>query len=591
MSDLNLFRYYQRLTPLGIGGEVKTTLQEVADLLFTSPRHARSLLSQMQEQEWLSWQPKAGRNQRSTLLLNIELSALKESLALERIKRGKYEKALAILDEDEAAFGRLLKTTSGASVQEGRLNIQLTYKRMFERIVPHQLHRSSERFFLRQIYCCLVSSDYYGVVKPELAHHWRYDEKSYEWTFYLRPGLTFHNGAPIDADTVVSLFAKLSSLELYEKELAHVDNITAPNPLKVVFTLSKPDLGFAGLISGVKYGIQPVSQVNVANNNLVVGSGPFSVIEHSAHRLKLQAFDGYYACRVLTDMVTIWIVNDEKMENPSLAANTPSKQVEKADDELADSMCGHYMMSTQDAEAAPASQHSRTEDGCLFALFNQHAKYPLSQAQRRYIAELIQPERLADVMRKEKIVFGSVPAYNMLPTWKPVLRPFGEESKLPKHITIAGYNYTALRRCARAIANLLEGTGSKVGIVMYSYRELSEKAKNGTLDETLVVTNINLDDNRHASAFTNFFSNTVLHHTLGEENAEWLNEQLENVRGYTALEDYLKALEPIASTLVSEYWIAPMFHHTQTLRFQGVLEDVALTNWGWPDIRSVWSAD
>ncbi|KGR36873.1 transporter [Vibrio campbellii] len=590
MSDLNLFRYYQRLTPLGVGGEVKTTLQEVADLLFTSPRHARSLLSQMQALMWLSWQPKAGRNQRSTLLLNIELSALKESLALERIKLGKYEKALAILDEDETAFGRLLKTTSGASVQEGRLNIQLTYKRMFERIVPHQLHRSSERFFLRQIYCCLVSSDYNGVVKPELAHHWRYDEKNFEWTFYLRPGLTFHNGAPIDADTVVSLFAKLSSLEYYQKELAHVTDITAPNPLKVVFTLIKPDLSFAGLISGVKYGIQPVSQVNVANNNLVIGSGPFSVIEHSAHRLKLQAFDGYYACRVLTDMVTIWIVNDEKMENPSLAANTPPKQVEKADDELADSMCGHYM-STQDAEAAPASQHSRTEDGCLFALFNQYAKYPLSQAQRRYIAELIQPERLADVMRKEKIVFGSVPAYNMLPTWKPVLRPFGEESKLPKHITIAGYNYTALRRCARAIAKLLEGTGSKVGIAMYSYRELSEKAKNGTLDETLVVTNINLDDNRHASAFTNFYSNAVLHHTLGEENATWLDEQLEKVRAYTSLEGYLKALEPIASTLVSEYWIAPMFHHTQTLRFQGVLEDVALTNWGWPDIRSVWSAD
>ncbi|EVT94098.1 sugar transport-related sRNA regulator family protein, partial [Vibrio parahaemolyticus V-223/04] len=54
------------------------------------------------------------------MLLNVELSALKESLALERIKLGKYEKALSILDEDEAAFGRLLKTTSGASVKEGR---------------------------------------------------------------------------------------------------------------------------------------------------------------------------------------------------------------------------------------------------------------------------------------------------------------------------------------------------------------------------------------------------------------------------------------------------------------------------------------
>ena len=172
-----------------------------------------------------------------------------------------------------------------------------------------------------------------------------------------------------------------------------------------------------------------------------------------------------------------------------------------------------------------------------------------------------------------------------------MLRPFSEPLKLPKHITIAGYNYTALRRCARAISNRLVSVGSKVEIVMYSYRELNEKAKNGELNETMVVTNINLDDNRHASAFTNFFSNAVLFHTLGEKNAQWLDEQLQRVRSFVPLEDYLNALEPIASTLISEYWIAPMFHHTQTLRFQGVLEDVALTNWGWPDIRSVWSAD
>ncbi len=442
VSDLNLFRYYQRLLSFGVGNEAKTTLQEIADLLFTSPRHARSLLSQMQDKMWLSWYPKAGRNQRSTLVLNIELEALKESLALARIKRGKYEKALAILDEDEIAFGRLLKTTSGASVQEGQLNIQLTYKRMFERVVPHQLQRSSERFLLRQIYCCLVSSDYNGQVQPELAHHWRYDDSLYEWTFYLRPGLTFHNGNPIDAETVVSLFAKLSSLEYYEKELEHVANITALNPLKVVFKLNRPDLGFAGLISGVKYGIQPVSQVNVASNKLVVGSGPFSVVEHSENRLKLQAFDGYYACRVLTDFVTIWIVNDEQMENPSLAANTLQPEPDSADD-----MCSHYM-STPNSEVSPASKRSRTEDGCLFALFNHHAKHALSQAQRRYISELIQPELLADVMRSENIIFGSIPAYNLLPNWKPVLRPLwrcGQVAKADHHRRVQLHGATPVR--------------------------------------------------------------------------------------------------------------------------------------------------
>ncbi|MDF5346486.1 SgrR family transcriptional regulator, partial [Vibrio parahaemolyticus] len=176
-------------------------------------------------------------------------------------------------------------------------------------------------------------------------------------------------------------------------------------------------------------------------------------------------------------------------------------------------------------------------------------KHKLSLAQRRYTSELIQPEHLAEVMRRENIVFGSIPAYNLLPGWKPVLRPFSEPLKLPKHITIAGYNYTALRRCARAISNRLVRVGSKVEIVMYSYRELNEKAKNGELNETMVVTNINLDDNRHASAFTNFFSNAVLFHTLGEKNAQWLDEQLQRVRSFVPLEDYLNALEPIASTL------------------------------------------
>ncbi len=582
MSNLNLLRYYQRIAPIGVGSEMKTTVQEVADLLCTSPRHARNLLSQMQELTWLTWQPKAGRNQRSSLLLNIELGALKERLALERIQQGKYEKALAILDEDEATFGRLLKTTSGASVQEGRVSIQLTYKRMFERIVPHQLHRCSERFFLRQVYCCLVSSHDNGVIKPELAHHWRYDEASYQWTFHLRPGLKFHNDEPIDADTIVSLFAKLSALPYYQKELAHVSDISAPHPLKVVFTLSKPDQGFAGLVSGVKYGIQPANQVNVANNNSVIGSGPFTVVEHDKNKLKLKAFDGYYSCRVLVDLVTIWSVNDEKMENPSLSSNAPIQVSETT---------SGIEVSIQAPNATQASQHSRTEDGCLFALFNHHAKHPLTRAQRCCITELIQPQRLLEVFQKKKVHYGSVVANNLLPVWNPVLRPFGEFSALPKTITIAGYNYTALRRCARAISSVLAEHNCVVEMVMYSYRELSEKANNGTLDETLILTNINLDDNRHASAFSNFYCNNVLYHTLGNANASWLDQQLENLRASTPLEDYLTALEPIASTLVSEYWIAPMFHHTQTLRFQGVLEDVALTNWGWPDIRSVWSSD
>jgi MarR-like DNA-binding transcriptional regulator SgrR of sgrS sRNA len=50
----------------------------------------------------------------------------------------------------------------------------------------------------------------------------------------------------------------------------------------------------------------------------------------------------------------------------------------------------------------------------------------------------------------------------------------------------------------------------------------------------------------------------------------------------------MTVLEPIASTLVSDRWIIPLFHHKQTLNFADQLQGVSMTIWGWPDIKSVW---
>ncbi|MBE3968351.1 hypothetical protein HJ142_25130, partial [Vibrio parahaemolyticus] len=56
----------------------------------------------------------------------------------------------------------------------------------------------------------------------------------------------------------------------------------------------------------MKYGIQPVSQVNVANNKLVVGSGPFSVVEHSENRLKPSALKAL-TTQLTQANVTSWL--------------------------------------------------------------------------------------------------------------------------------------------------------------------------------------------------------------------------------------------------------------------------------------------
>ncbi|WP_273860331.1 SgrR family transcriptional regulator [Photobacterium sp. GSS17] len=628
MSDLNLLRYYARLTPMGVGEAIKTSLPDISDSLFTSLRHARSLLAQMQEAGWLLWQPKVGRNQRSTLLLNRDLGDLKQELAAERIREGKYEKARAILDDDNLAFSRLLQNTSGASMREGRLHIQLTYKRPFERLVPHQIQRSSERFFLRQIYCCLVSSDREGHLKPELAHHWHYDADNLQWTFYLRPGLVFHNGTPIDADTIATLFTRLSSLTEYQTEMAHVISVSAPQPQTVVFTLSEPDLGFGGMISGVRYSIQPPGQVNHAQTPAVVGCGPFEVIEHTATQLRLQAFDRYYGCRALTDQVTIWLIDEQDQRQPHIRTNHPDipypnanippaetcKELEGtapigmpgsldstsgnttknttqpwADSANSEAACNYYLAPKLSDPTCEENLHSQVEDGCMFILFNQQSAHALTSAQRRYLSSFLSADKLAEHLNQRGAQFGSVLAGNLLSHWHVITRPQAPFSKLPKQLSIAVYDYTALKNCAYGIQALLEPEGIRVKVNVYAYRDLIERCQQHLLTEDMVVTNINLDDNRHASAFSNLFNNAVLHHCIGEQASQWFQHSLRQLRASTPLEHYLDALEPIASTLITEYWLTPLFHHRQTLRFKGVLKDVELTNWGWPDIKNVWS--
>ena len=50
----------------------------------------------------------------------------------------------------------------------------------------------------------LLSADKPSVVIPGLATEWKVDEADKKkWTFKLRPGVTFHDGSPLNADAVV----------------------------------------------------------------------------------------------------------------------------------------------------------------------------------------------------------------------------------------------------------------------------------------------------------------------------------------------------------------------------------------------------
>ena len=573
--------YYSRIANLGVQKEILITLHDVAESMFTSARHCRTLLKEMHSVGWLKWVPKVGRNQRSVLYLRYRPDELKAEIAKQLISNGKYEKALVLINNDQMLFGQLLQTTSGATRREGLLHIQLTYRRPFSQLLPHLALRNSERFFLRQVYCCLIKCDENGNVTPQLAHHWIYNEDKYQWRFFLRPQLSFHDGSEISAEKIAELFTLLKELPEYQKELVHIDSVTAINPHCVEFTLNQPDPGFAGLISDARYSIQPASQILLPSK--IVGSGAFQVQEHSDKRLRLEAFDNYYGCRALTDTVTVWQVAPKE-------AGSFGKTMLQADmAQEKHSACSHYVSINGTNEEAENNQQTRIEDGCLLMMFNHQSG--LQMMQRKYLSQLLATDNLMAQLGKSNNHIEAIPACNLLPSWTTIYSAKTVQQPLPKKLTIAVFKHQALIDCSEAIVGMLEQAGVNCQVNTYSFEDFYEKASKNDLDEDLLLTSLNLDDNRPTSAFRWMLSNPVLHQCLSPDDSKWLRTNLINIRQKSPLNEYIRELEAIGTAMIGEYWLLPLFHHRQTLRFEGILKGVSITAWGWPSLQEVWSED
>jgi len=553
----------------------------------------------MQHLHWLNWTPKVGRNQRSLLTLNFDLEELQNQLAEEQISIGKYERALEILANNQNRFSQLLQITSGATLREGQLHIQLTYKRCFSSILPHMPLRNSERFFCRQLYSGLVSYDKDGALVPQLAHHWQKNDSATLWTFFLRPQLKFHNNQGINSDQIVALFLKLKKQPEYEKELGHVSRVYSKGS-KLIFELSEPDLGFAGLLSDIRYSIQPEQQIG-QHTKQVIGSGPFKLVEHSDIRLRISAFDFYHGYRALTDTVTIWLIDNENSDTSALDQTKHTElSIESSTSNNGSTMCHHYLSNKDTAQPSKTRNQSNTEtnnsgftrieDGCLFLQFNQSST-KFTYHQRRYLSQLLSTPLLQEQLNTSKTEIAAVAAFNFLPSWTKIESISTQVSALPKKLNIAVYDHQALLSCSKAIHQRLSQMGIACAVNVYSYAELHKKAYDKTLDEELILSSFNLDDNRPTNAFRWFYANSVLRHGLGDKPSEWLDNKLVQLRRTCPLDDYLKELESIATNMIHQHWVSPLFHHRQTLRFEGILNDVSMTEWGWPDFRDVWSTD
>lgn len=127
---------YRKLLQLYGDKPVSVTLQELADALFCTRRHMRSLLLQMQEAGWISWASRPGRGHRSQLHLRRTADQLLSEKAEHLLDEGLVDEAIHLLGQDKRLVAQLLRSKLGHSVRADYQRLRIPYYRTMPCLYP-----------------------------------------------------------------------------------------------------------------------------------------------------------------------------------------------------------------------------------------------------------------------------------------------------------------------------------------------------------------------------------------------------------------------------------------------------------------------
>jgi len=141
-------------------------------------------------------------------------------------------------------------------------------------------------------------------IEPWIAQSWTSNPQKTEWTFTLRPGVTFSDGSPLDAAAVAKNFDtyglgnKTKHLPVSEV-INNYDHSEVTGPLTVKFFFKAPSPGFLQGTSTIGSGLVSLSTLNKDFEQLgdarnIIGSGPFVVAKETlGHEVDLVARKDY----------------------------------------------------------------------------------------------------------------------------------------------------------------------------------------------------------------------------------------------------------------------------------------------------------
>jgi peptide/nickel transport system substrate-binding protein len=152
---------------------------------------------------------------------------------------------------------------------------------------------------LQQLYSTLLSTDANGNLIPGLAGLPAVSDGGDTYTFTLKSGVKFADGAPLTSADVKYTFDTImnpSSAATSASYFASVASVSAPNPTTVVVHMKHPDSSFPAGLSTIETAIVPSGATAASLTAKPDGSGPYEFVSHVANEsVTLKRNPGYYA--------------------------------------------------------------------------------------------------------------------------------------------------------------------------------------------------------------------------------------------------------------------------------------------------------
>ncbi|WP_274630400.1 ABC transporter substrate-binding protein [Arvimicrobium flavum] len=179
---------------------------------------------------------------------------------------------------------------AGSAAAEGNKSLTAVLEAEIVTLDPHFTTAYITRTFGYMVYDTLFAMDGAGNIKPQMVDTWTVSDDNLTWSFKLRDGLKWHDGAPVTSEDVVASIKRWWEVAALGVQLRNAtDAITADSATEFTIKLKEP---FGLITTALGHPNAPVAFMmpkrlaeTPANVQLqeVVGSGPF-VYDRERHR-------------------------------------------------------------------------------------------------------------------------------------------------------------------------------------------------------------------------------------------------------------------------------------------------------------------